>query len=54
MKKIIRQIIIYLSLGIGVGIMGLLLIPTGALVMLVSGVWKTTNEVVHMLELKDL
>lgn len=54
MKKLIRQIMIYLSLGIGVGIMGLLLIPTGALVMLVSMVWKTTNGVVHMLESKYL
>lgn len=54
MKNYIKQILMYLSLGIGVGVMGLLLIPIGALVMLVSIVWKTTNGVVRMLESKDV
>lgn len=39
----------YLSVGIGVGIIGLLLIPTSALVMLASIVWRTTDGVVRLL-----
>ena len=52
MKNYFRQIIMYLSLGIGMGIMGLLLIPISALVMLVSIVWRITNGLVRIMESK--
>ena len=53
MKKQINQILMYLTLGIGVAIIGLLLIPTGVLVILVSTVWRSIDRLVRFLEGKE-
>lgn len=51
MKKFIKQVLMYLSLGIGVAVIGLLLIPAGVLVLLVSIVWRTTDKLVRLLSI---
>lgn len=51
MKKLVKRVLIYLSLGIGVSVVGLLLIPAGVLVVLVSLVWRTTDKLVRMLSI---
>ena len=50
MKKLISQVFIYLILGIGMAIIGLLLVPTGALVILVSMVWRVIDRLVRFLK----
>lgn len=51
MKKFIKQILMYLSLGIGVAVIGVLLIPAGVLVLLVSIVWRATDRLVRLLSI---
>lgn len=51
MKKIIKQVLMYLSLGIGVSVIGVLLIPAGVLVLLVSIVWRATDRLVRLLSI---
>lgn len=51
MKKFIKQVLMYLSLGIGVAVIGVLLIPAGVLVLLVSIVWRATDRLVRLLSI---
>lgn len=51
MKKFIKQVLMYLSLGIGVAVIGVLLIPAGVLVLLVSIVWRATDKLVRLLSI---
>lgn len=50
MKKILNRVLKYFFLGSGVAIIGLLLIPTGILMMLVSVVLRTTDGLLRFLE----
>lgn len=51
MKKFMKQVLMYLSLGIGVAVIGVLLIPAGVLVLLVSIVWRATDKLVRLLSI---
>lgn len=50
MRNYIRQVLMYFSMGIGMAIIGLLLIPAGVLVMFISIVWRITDRVVRLLD----
>lgn len=50
MKNYIRQVLMYFSMGIGMAIIGLLLLPAGVLVMFISIVWRITDYVVRFLD----
>lgn len=53
MKKFINQVLRYFLLGGGITVIGLLLIPTGALTVLMSVIWRTTDRLLRFLEAKE-
>ena len=52
MKKFISQVFVYLILGIGMPIIGLLLVPAGALMILASIVLRGIDRLIRFLEEK--
>ena len=52
MKLFFRHILKFLTLFVGIAASGILLVPAGALVILISFIWKTTDELVARLEVK--
>ena len=48
----IRKILIYPVLGISIVLIGILLIPLGILVMLVSFIWTNTDKIIRLLGTK--
>ena len=53
MQKRFCWVFEYMILGIGMSIIGLLLIPAGVLVMLVTVVWRVTDRLVLFLGKRD-
>lgn len=53
MQKRFCRIVEYMILGIGMSFIGLLLIPAGVLVMLVTVVWRVTDSLVRFLEKRE-
>ena len=53
MKKRFCRIFEYMILGIGMLFIGLLLIPAGVLVMLVTVVWRATDSLIRFLEKRE-
>ena len=45
----IRKILIHFVLGIGISLIGILLIPLGTLVMLISFIWTNTDKIIRLL-----
>ena len=52
MKLFCRHVLKFVTLIVGIAASGILLVPAGALVMLVSFIWKTTDKLVARLEVK--
>lgn len=52
MKSFFRHALKFFTLFIGITASGILLVPAGALVMLISFIWKTTDKLVARLEVK--
>ena len=52
MKSFFRHVLKFVTLFIGIVTSGILLVPAGALVVLISLVWKTTDKLVTRLEAK--
>ena len=52
MKPFFRHIFKFLTLFVGIAASGILLVPAGALVILISFIWKTTDKLVARLEAK--
>ena len=52
MKAFFRHLLKFLTLFAGIAASGILLVPAGALVILVSFIWKTTDKLVARLEVK--
>ena len=52
MKSFFRHVFKFLTLFVGIAVSGILLVPAGALVILVSFIWKTTDNLVSRLEVK--
>lgn len=50
MKMFVLRILKLLTLCVGVAVMGVLIVPAGALVMMISTVWKTTDKVISRLD----
>lgn len=50
MKVYICQIFKFTTLGIGAALTGILLIPTGALLMFLSVIWKVMDRLIRLLE----
>ena len=50
MKAFLLQGFKFLTLCVGGALIGILLVPAGALVMLISAVWKVTDKVLSCLE----
>lgn len=50
----IKRILKFLTLIAGASLVGILMLPTGALVMLISGVWKIADKMVGWLEDKKI
>ena len=53
MQKRFCRIFEYMILGIGMLFIGLLLIPVGVLVMLVTVVWRATDKLIRFLEKRE-
>lgn len=53
MKTHIKNVLKVFTLGIGATVMGILLLPAGFLVMLVSVVWRTVDKMICRLEGND-
>lgn len=53
MKVFVRQIFKFTTLGIGAVLTVILLIPTGALLMLLSVIWKVMDRMIRLLEGQD-
>ena len=52
MKSFFRLVLKFVTLFIGIVMSGIVLVPAGALVMMVSLIWKTTDKLVCQLERK--
>ena len=52
MKSFFRHVLKFVTLIVGIAASGILLVPAGALVMLVSFIWKTTDNLVALLDVK--
>ena len=52
MKSFFRHVLKFVTLIVGIATSGILLVPAGALVLLVSFIWKTTDKLVSRLEVK--
>lgn len=52
MKLFFCHVLKFLTLFVGIATSGILLVPAGALVVLVSFIWKTTDKLVARLEVK--
>ena len=52
MKSFFCLIFKFVTLFIGIAASGILLVPAGALVMMISLIWKTTDKLVSRLEMK--
>ena len=52
MKSFFCHVLKFLTLFVGIAASGILLVPAGALVILVSFIWKTTDKLVARLEVK--
>ena len=52
MKSFFRHVLKFLTLFVGIAASGILLVPAGTLVMLISFIWKATDKLVARLEVK--
>lgn len=52
MKSFFRHVLKFLTLFVGIAASGILLVPAGTLVILISFIWKTTDKLVARLEVK--
>ena len=52
MKSFFRVVLKFVTLFIGIATAGILLVPAGMLVVLISLIWKTTDKLVTRLEAK--
>ena len=50
MKEFLHQGFRFLTLCLGGALIGILMVPAGALVMLISAIWKITDKVLSRLE----
>ena len=50
MKEFLIQGFRFLTLCVGGALIGILMVPAGALVMLISAIWKITDKVLSRLE----
>lgn len=52
MKTLLYYVLKFSTLFVGIVTTGVLMIPTGALVVLISVIWKTTDKLVTCLEIR--
>lgn len=52
MKSFFRHVLKFIALFVGIVASGILLVPAGALVILISFIWKATDKLVSRLEVK--
>lgn len=52
MKSFFRHVLKFVTLIMGIAASGILLVPAGVLVMLVSFIWKATDNLVARLDVK--
>lgn len=53
MKAFFRHVLKYLTLFAGIALSGILMVPAGALVMLISFIWRITDKLVSQLDAKQ-
>ncbi len=49
-KKAVRKVLSYAILSVGIGFIGILLIPTGILFLLIYVAWSITDRILRLLE----
>ena len=53
MKSFLRLVLKFLTLFLGIVTTGILMVPAGALVMLISFIWRITDKLVSRLDAKQ-
>ena len=49
-KKAVRKVLSYAILSVGIGIIGILLIPAGIMFLLIYAAWSITDRILRLLE----
>jgi len=49
-RKAVRKVLSYAILSVGLGLIGILLIPTGMLFLLIYAAWSITDRILRLLE----
>ena len=53
MKAFFRAVLKFVTLFVGISLSGILIMPAGALVMLISVIWRITDKLVSRLDAKQ-
>ena len=53
MKTVFRLVLKFMTLFVGIALSGILMVPAGALVMLISFIWRITDKLVSRLDAKQ-